>query len=201
MAITKKQKRVLDWIRTFVADHGYSPSYEEIARGLQFSSKGTVHKHLKNLMEKGYITKSWNRSRSIDLVGPSGDVGVVSIPLLGRVAAGAPIEAVRNDETISVPEDMLGRGNHYVLKVRGNSMIDEQIRDGDYVIVEERTSAENGETVVALIKGDEATVKKIYKENGNIRLQPANEDVEPIVLPAEEVTVQGVVIGVMRKYS
>ena len=202
MALTKKQRYVIDYISSFQELHGYSPSYEEIAEGLGYRSKGTVHKHLKNLLEKGMITKEWNKSRSIDIVPETGDDRAVNLPLLGLVAAGEPIEAISNPtETISVPADMISFGNHYVLKVRGNSMIDEQIQDGDYVVVEERAAAEVGETVVALIGGEEATIKKYYPEKGKIRLQPANDKMLPLILPAHNVEIQGVVIGILRKYN
>ncbi|MCH7495660.1 MAG: transcriptional repressor LexA [Candidatus Marinimicrobia bacterium] len=201
MVLTKKQRRVMDYIGSFQELNGYSPSYEEIAEGLGYRSKGTVHKHLKHLVEKGVITKQWNRSRSIELVSEPSDVKAVNLPLLGLVAAGEPIIAIEDPtEEISVPEDMMGFGSHYVLKVRGNSMIDEQIRDGDYVIVEERSNAESGETVVALVGGEEATIKKFYPENGKIRLQPANEKMLPLILPADSVQIRGVVIGILRKY-
>ena len=201
MVLTKKQRRVMDYIGSFQELNGYSPSYEEIAEGLGYRSKGTVHKHLKHLVEKGMITKQWNRSRSIELVSEPSEIKAVNLPLLGLVAAGEPIVAIEDPtEEISVPEDMIGFGDHYVLKVRGNSMIDEQIRDGDYVIVEERSYAETGETVVALVGGEEATIKKFYPENGKIRLQPANEKMLPLILPAHSVQVKGVVIGILRKY-
>ncbi len=201
MVLTKKQRRVIDYIGSFQELNGYSPSYEEIAEGLGYRSKGTVHKHLKHLVEKGMITKQWNRSRSIEIVSEPSEIKAVNLPLLGLVAAGEPIVAIEDPiEEISVPGDMIGFGSHYVLKVRGNSMIDEQIRDGDYVIVEERSNAESGETVVALVGGEEATIKKFYPENGKIRLQPANEKMLPIILPADSVQVRGVVIGILRKY-
>ena len=201
MVLTKKQRRVMDYIGSFQELNGYSPSYEEIAEGLGYRSKGTVHKHLKHLVEKGMITKQWNRSRSIEIVSEPSDVRAVNLPLLGLVAAGEPIVAIEDPtEEISVPGDMIGFGSHYVLKVRGNSMIDEQIRDGDYVIVEERSNAESGETVVALVGGEEATIKKFYPENGKIRLQPANEKMLPLILPADSVQIRGVVIGILRKY-
>ena len=201
MVLTKKQRRVMDYIGSFQELNGYSPSYEEIAEGLGYRSKGTVHKHLKHLVEKGMITKQWNRSRSIELVSEPSEIKAVNLPLLGLVAAGEPIVAIEDPtEEISVPGDMIGFGSHYVLKVRGNSMIDEQIRDGDYVIVEERSNAESGETVVALVGGEEATIKKFYPENGKIRLQPANEKMLPLILPADSVQVRGVVIGILRKY-
>lgn len=201
MVLTKKQRRVIDYIGSFQELNGYSPSYEEIAEGLGYRSKGTVHKHLKHLVEKGMITKQWNRSRSIEIVSEPSEIKAVNLPLLGLVAAGEPIVAIEDPiEEISVPGDMIGFGSHYVLKVRGNSMIDEQIRDGDYVIVEERSNAESGETVVALVGGEEATIKKFYPENGKIRLQPANEKMLPIILPADNVQIRGVVIGILRKY-
>ncbi|MCH8287717.1 MAG: transcriptional repressor LexA [Candidatus Marinimicrobia bacterium] len=201
MVLTKKQRRVMDYIGSFQELNGYSPSYEEIADGLGYRSKGTVHKHLKHLVEKGMITKQWNRSRSIEIVSEPSEIKAVNLPLLGLVAAGEPIVAIEDPtEEISVPGDMIGFGSHYVLKVRGNSMIDEQIRDGDYVIVEERSNAESGETVVALVGGDEATIKKFYPENGKIRLQPANEKMLPLILPADSVQIRGVVIGILRKY-
>lgn len=201
MVLTKKQRRVMDYIGSFQELKGYSPSYEEIAEGLGYRSKGTVHKHLKHLVEKGMITKQWNRSRSIEIVSEPSEIKAVNLPLLGLVAAGEPIVAIEDPtEEISVPVDMIGFGSHYVLKVRGNSMIDEQIRDGDYVIVEERSNAESGETVVALVGGEEATIKKFYPENGKIRLQPANEKMLPIILPPDSVQVRGVVIGILRKY-
>lgn len=191
----------MDYIGSFQELNGYSPSYEEIAEGLGYRSKGTVHKHLKHLVEKGMITKQWNRSRSIEIVSEPSEIKAVNLPLLGLVAAGEPIVAIEDPtEEISVPGDMIGFGSHYVLKVRGNSMIDEQIRDGDYVIVEERSNAESGETVVALVGGEEATIKKFYPENGKIRLQPANEKMLPLILPADSVQIRGVVIGILRKY-
>lgn len=202
MALTKKQRRVMDYIGSFQELNGYSPSYEEIASGLGYRSKGTVHKHLKHLVEKGMITKQWNKSRSIDIIPPLEKSNAVSLPLLGLVAAGEPIAAISDPtETVNVPEDMVGIGNHYVLKVRGNSMIDEQIRDGDYVVVKERSTAESGDTVVALVAGEEATIKKYYPENGKIRLQPANEKMLPFILPAHNVQIQGIVIGILRKYN
>jgi repressor LexA len=124
----------------------------------------------------------------------------VELPLLGFVAAGAPIEAVASNETIAVPEGLVGKRDSYVLRVKGDSMIDEQIRDGDFVIVEDRKSADNGEMVIALVGGLDVTLKKFYRENGRVRLQPANPAMQPIFIEADRVQVQGVVVGVMRKY-
>src|SRR5690606_34919971 len=165
MPLTKRQKEILDFLEEFHGENGYSPSFEEIARNFGYTSLATVHEHLENLRQKGYIRKSYNASRSIELVPTGGGAGAVELPLLGLVAAGQPIEAVADQESLAVPEDMVARGGrHYVLRVRGDSMIDEQIRDGDYVIVSSRNSADNGEMVVALVHGDSATVKKYYRE-------------------------------------
>ncbi len=198
--LTKRQREILDYLNEFIQQHGYAPSLEEIGKRFGLSSLATVHKHLTNLQQKGFIKRAWNRSRSVELM-PSRLLGrTVELPLLGYVAAGAPIEAIVGNETIDVPETLAGNRDTYVLRVKGDSMIDEQIRDGDFVIVEDRKTAENGETVVALLLGSDVTLKKFYRENGKVRLQPANVTIEPIIVPAEQVQVQGVVIGVMRKY-
>jgi repressor LexA len=198
--LTKRQREILDYLNEFIQQHGYAPSLEEIGKRFGLSSLATVHKHLTNLQQKGFIKRAWNRSRSVELM-PSRLLGrTVELPLLGYVAAGAPIEAIVGNETIDVPETLAGNRDTYVLRVKGDSMIDEQIRDGDFVIVEDRKTAENGETVVALLSGSDVTLKKFYRENGKVRLQPANVTIEPIIVPAEQVQVQGVVIGVMRKY-
>jgi len=151
---------------------------------------------------KGYIRKAFNQSRSIELVRRDAFPGAVELPLLGEVAAGQPIEAVPDTETVLVPPDLLRKkGENYVLRVVGNSMIDEQIRDGDYIIVNSRPTAEDGEMVVALVGGESATVKKLYRErDGRVRLQPANETLSPIFVDADDLTVQGIVVGVIRRY-
>jgi repressor LexA len=200
MPLTKRQREILDYLNEFIQRHGYAPSLEEIGRKFSLSSLATVHKHLTNLQEKGFIKRAWNRSRSVELVPTRAAGRAVELPMLGYVAAGMPIEAIASSETISVPEDLVGRRDTYVLRVRGNSMIDEQIRDGDFVIVEDRKTAENGEMVIALLDGRDATLKKFYREHENIRLQPANPTMSPIIVPADDVQVQGVVVGVMRRY-
>jgi repressor LexA len=202
MALTKRQKEILDYLHDYVEDHGYAPSFEEIARHFRFSSLATVHEHLENLKRKGYIRKGYNESRSIELLPAQMRVAAVELPLLGTVAAGLPIEAVQDNETIAVPEDMLARGGYnYVLRVNGDSMIDEQIRDGDYLVVNSRQTAENGEMVVALVHGDSATVKKFYREpDGRVRLQPANPMMSPMYFSPSDVQIQGIVIGVIRRY-
>ncbi|MFQ5536674.1 MAG: transcriptional repressor LexA [Gemmatimonadota bacterium] len=202
MPLTKRQKQILDYIERFIGDHGYAPSFEEIAAEFGFSSLATVHEHLGNLERKGYIRKSYNESRSIELVQEGQGAPSVELPLLGAVAAGLPIEAIRDSETLAVPPDMVRRNReNYVLRVEGNSMIEEQIRDGDYIVVQAQNTAEDGEMVVALVGRDAATVKKLYREpGGKIRLQPANPTMDPILVDAADVRIQGVVVGVIRKY-
>jgi repressor LexA len=200
LPLTKRQREILDYLNDFIQQHGYAPSLEEIGRRFGLSSLATVHKHLTNLQEKGFIKRSWNRSRSVELIPARVGTRSVEVPLLGYVAAGAPIEAVAGAETINVPEDLVGKRDTYVLRVRGDSMIDEQIRDGDYVIVEDRKTADNGEMVIALVGGADVTLKKFYREQGRIRLQPANPAMQPMLFDPEQIQVQGVVIGVMRRY-
>jgi repressor LexA len=200
LPLTKRQREILDYLNDFIQQHGYAPSLEEIGRRFNLSSLATVHKHLTNLQEKGFIKRAWNRSRSVELMPARMGSRAVELPLLGFVAAGRPIEAVMGDETLAVPEDLVGKRESYVLKVRGDSMIDEQIRDGDYVIVEDRRSADNGEMVIALLNGSDVTLKKLYREQGRIRLQPANPTMEPIYAQPDDVQVRGVVVGVLRRY-
>jgi len=202
MPLTKRQKEILDYIEGFIAERGYAPSFEEIAESFGYSSLATVHEHLSNLERKGYIRKSYNESRSIELVRPEVGLPAVELPLLGAVAAGLPIEAIPDTESVVVPPDMVRRQrDNYVLRVEGNSMIEEQIRDGDYIVVQAQETAEDGEMVVALVGGDSATVKKLYRETGGrIRLQPANPTMEPIIVDARDVRIQGIVVGVIRKY-
>jgi repressor LexA len=175
MTLTKRQNEILAYLRGHIAEHGYAPSFEEIAEQFTFASLATVHEHLTNLERKGYIRRQYNESRSIEVLPPRGTAKATEIPLLGKVAAGLPIESLMHDETIAVPDEILPRrGPNYALKVAGNSMIDEHIIDGDYVVVHGREEAQNGEMVIALVNGSEATVKKFYRETGGwIRLQPA----------------------------
>lgn len=200
MNLTRRQREILDFIRSYQSERGYSPSLEEIARHFGLSSVATVHKHLTALEERGAIERGHNRSRSISLVEQPVRTSSLTVPLLGRVAAGAPIEALEDDEELMIPEDMLGRRRTYALQVQGASMIDEGIHDGDFVVIEERDTAENGETVIALLPGGEVTLKRYYREGRFIRLQPANEQVRPLMVPERDLRIQGVVIGVVRKY-
>ena len=200
LPLTKRQREILDYLNDFIARNGYAPSLEEIGRRFGLSSLATVHKHLTNLQEKGFIKRAWNRSRSVELVSAPVGGRAVELPLLGYVAAGAPIEAVVGNETIVVPEDLVGKRETYVLRVKGDSMIDEQIRDGDFVIVEDRHTADNGEMVIAILHAGDVTLKKFYREYGHIRLQPANAAMQPILVHPDQVQIQGVVVGVMRRY-
>jgi len=200
MKLTKRQKEVLDFITDFIECEGYSPSMEEIAEHFEISSLNAVYKHLEALQARGYLHREANRARSIELSrNPSSEVR--NLPLLGRIAAGQPIEAIETPETISIPEDFLGtREAHYILRVQGDSMIDEHIADGDYVIVQSRREAMAGEMVVALVDGENVTLKRFYPEGSNVRLQPSNPSFPPMIIEAGRVTIQGVVTGVLRKY-
>jgi repressor LexA len=208
MALTRRQKQVYDFISSFVDRNGYSPSFEEIAEGLGLSSLATVHKHISNLEDKQLLRRDYNRSRSIDLLKPRGRMkqslavaaeSSMTLPLLGRIAAGRPLEAVENPESISL-SDFTRSKEVFVLQVKGESMQDEAILDGDYVLVEKADSAHNGDIVVALVDGSDATLKRLYVEGGKVRLQPSNASMQPIIVPAASVKVQGKVIGVLRKY-
>lgn len=202
MPLTKRQKEILDFITGFIEEQGYAPSFEEIATAFGYSSLATVHEHLSNLERKGYIRKSYNESRSIETVPDDGTPTAMELPLLGAVAAGLPIEAVPDRESLAVPTDMVRPGkDNFVLRVEGNSMIDEQIRDGDYIVVSSQSTASDGEVVVALVGGESATVKKLYREPGDrVRLQPANPAMDPIIVNARDVVVQGVVVGLIRRF-
>jgi repressor LexA len=202
MPLTKRQKQIVDYLTDYIQKNGFAPSFEEIAEHFSFNSLATVHEHLTNLERKGFIRRSHNESRSIEMVPPRGQTGATELPLLGAVAAGEPIEALISGETMAVPNDLIPRrGASYVLKVRGDSMIDEHIEDGDFVVVNGRNTADNGEMVIALISGTSATVKRFYRESGGwIRLQPANDKMRPIRAHENDVLIQGVVVGVIRKY-
>jgi repressor LexA len=198
--LTRRQRQIYDFVRDFVAAEGYAPSLEEIGAHFGLSSVATVHKHVQHLAEKGYLRKAWNRSRSIEPLEES-ETAAVELPLLGSVAAGAPIEAVEEDERIAVPRELVRRrGETFVLRVRGDSMIEEQIRDGDLVVVESRSEARSGETVVALVHGSEATLKRFQRRGARVILEPANRALSPLEFPAEAVQIRGVVRGLLRRY-
>ena len=200
MAVTRRQKEVLDFLEAFVTRNGYSPSFEEIARGMELKSLATVHKHISNLEKKGMLDRVHNRSRSIDVLPPGSRTrSSMKLPLAGRIAAGLPVEAMESSETISLA-DVVGNRDVFALEVRGDSMRDEHIINGDYVLVERTKTARNGEIVVALVHGAETTLKRFYPEGNQVRLQPANLEMEPIYVPAAQVAIQGRVLGVLRKY-
>jgi repressor LexA len=207
VALTKRQKEVLDYIVHFLNKHGYAPSFEEIGKGLKLTSLATVHKHVTTLEKKGFLRRGYNQSRSLEVLQLPKPVRqevierqMVELPLAGRIAAGRPLEAVEDRETISLG-DFARAKNVFVLQVKGDSMREDHILDGDFIVVEQTQVANPGEIVVALVGGEEATLKRFYREGaGKVRLQPANAQMEPIVLPAGDVKIQGRVIGVLRKY-
>jgi repressor LexA len=205
MALTKRQKEVLDFLVGFLNKHGYSPSFEEIGRSLKLTSLATVHKHITTLERKGFIRRGYNQSRSIEVVQLPRPVReqviqrhVAELPLAGRIAAGRPLEAVEELETISLGDFARG-GNTFVLQVKGNSMVEDHILDGDYIVVEQTQVANPGEIVVALVGQGEATLKRFYQEGPRVRLQPANATMAPIYADAANVRVQGRVVGVLRQ--
>lgn len=206
MALTKRQREVLAFIERFLREHGYSPSLGEIAEGLGLKSPSTVHKHLVNLERQELIDRTIDprsgiRSRAINLVPGIASRAVVEVPMLGWVSAGKPLELVEDAPTIGLPPEMVRSKETFVLRVSGDSMIEEQLRDGDMLIVEPRKTAQDGETVMALIKPENSiTVKKFYQENEQIRLQPANESMLPMIFPAVRVELKGIIVGVLRKY-
>ncbi len=235
MALTRRQKQVLDFLIHFINRHGYSPSFEEMASGLHLSSLATVHKHLQVLERKGFIRRRYNQSRSVEVVAIPGSVPYATplpgsaaakpgtghessaelpadsmhffpllnleFPLLGHIAAGQPVEAISHPENFSLGDFASRKGKIYVLKVKGDSMVDDHICNGDYILVETADTAQNGEIVVALIDGTEATLKRFFLEGGDkVRLQPANAQMDPIIVPAGDLKIQGRVIGVLRKY-
>ena len=201
MPLTKRQREILTFLSAHEQAHGYAPSFEEIAEQFNYTSLATVHEHLSNLERKGYIKRAYNESRAIEILPSTVFPRARELPLLGLVAAGAPVEALEMNETVVVPDEFVGRGSHYVLRVKGSSMIDEQIRDGDYVVVQERKTADNGEMVIALIDGSAATVKRFFKErDGRVRLQPANEHLSPMYFRDTDLAIQGIVVGVLRRY-
>jgi len=202
MILTRRQKEMWDYLQEHIANHGYAPTLEEIGAHFGLSSLATVHKHLTNLETKGVITRKWNLSRAIEIPPQQKVTESFELPLLGRVAAGAPIEAIETNDTLTVPAEFVPRSQAaFALRVKGESMVEEGILDGDYIVIEQRPTAESGETVVALING-EATVKKFFPERGGrVRLQPANAQMQPIIARGKDVEIRGVVVAVLRKYG
>jgi repressor LexA len=206
MPLTKRQKQVLDFIARFQDENGYCPSYEEIARGLDLASLATVHKHISALEAKTYLKRGFNQSRSLELAPKYHQEQRrtkphVEVPLLGRISAGLPVESIEQRETLNFA-DFAGNGNTFALEVRGDSMIEDHICDGDWILLEKAPQVRDGDIVVALIGGSETTLKRFYREPGDqIRLQPANASLKPIIVVAREVQVQGRLIAVLRKYK
>jgi repressor LexA len=210
MALTKRQKQVLDFIADFIDRQGYSPSYEEIAGGLDLASLATVHKHISTLEGKHYLSRGFNQSRSVELApryyqevrrASPGGSGVASVPLAGRIAAGSPVEALEGKDTLAFA-DFVGQEGTYALQVRGDSMIEDHICDGDYVLVERAATARDGDIVVALVRGTETTLKRYYRESADtIRLQPANSSMSAMLIPATQFAIQGRLLAVLRKYA
>ena len=212
MALTRRQKEVLDFISGFLAENGYSPSFDEIAVGMGLASVATVHKHVSGLEKKGYLTKSYNQSRSLELgrkyfserkrmEADAAQSAAAGTPLLGTIAAGRPIESYPQPESLSFA-DFAGKKNVYALEVRGDSMIDDHIMEGDYVLVEQTDRVRDGDIVVALVDGSESTLKRFYREAGDrARLQPANAAMEPIFIPLSDLQIQGRVLAVHRRYN
>lgn len=209
MALTKRQKDVLDHIADFIKERGYSPSYEEIGKGLHLASLATVHKHILALETKRYVKRSFNQSRSIELgeayfreqgMFKNPPAPSLSVPLMGRIAAGVPVEAVADEASLNFA-DFAGDETTFALKVRGDSMIEDHICDGDYVLIERTDRVRDGDIIVALVEGLETTLKRLYHEpDGRVRLQPANASMKPIFVRQDQLSVQGRLIAVMRKY-
>lgn len=204
MPLTKRQKEILDYITQYIEVHGYAPSYREIAEAFKLGSVATVAQHVQTLVDKGLLQKADNEARSLQLVKPEefDEDRSVGLPILGLIAAGQPIETIEGHaETLEVPPFMVGRKHSYVLQVKGDSMIQDGIFEGDYVVIQEKEVPNNGEMVVALINNGEATLKRYYKEKDHIRLQPANDAYDPIIIKnGTPIQIQGVCIGVIRKY-
>lgn len=197
--LTRRQKQVLDFVRSHTRTHGYAPTLAEIRRHLGLGSVATVHKHLRLLQEKGAVRRLPHRSRALEVCTVSPIARAVRVRLLGTVAAGTPIEPLEVDEVVTVPEEMLGRGETFALRVRGDSMIEDGINDGDVILVERRDTAADGATVVAVVRG-EVTVKRLQRRRGRVHLLPANAQMKPIVARPEDVEIRGVVVALLRRY-
>ncbi len=197
MYLTKKQSAILDYLKSYDSDNGFTPTFEEIARHFGFKSKGTVYKHINALKTKGVIKQAWNRVRGIEIVDTGNDN---SLPVLGVVAAGQPIAAVENREDITVPPELLGSGEHFILRVSGDSMLDQHIADGDYVVIRRKKTARSGDTVVALIDKNDATIKTYYDHEKQVELRPAHPEYKSLFVDRARLSIDGIVVGVLRKY-
>lgn len=206
MALTPKQKQVFDFVSSYKAEHGYAPSQQEIAKNFGFRSLGTVQNYLVRLEREGILRKTWNARRGMEVAPITTQSPTVPLPLLGRVAAGRPIEVITQEESVDVPASLLkGEGEHFVLRVSGQSMIEDGILEGDYVVVKKQVNAHNGQTVIALI-GNEATIKRYYRRGNRIELHPANPAFEPLILDSwvdagREFKIEGILVGVIRRFD
>lgn len=205
--LTRRQNDVLNIIEEMTRDKGYPPSMREITARMNLASAAGIHKHIKALQKKGYISKEDFLSRSLNIIRPGKERApvpeMVELPLVGFVAAGLPIEEIsQSNESLTIPSSMLNKppDRYYLLQVRGDSMVDESILDGDFVIVEKRETAENGEVVIALLDGRETTLKRFFREPNRIRLQPANAAMSPIYVEGSMIQIQGIVAGLWRRY-
>ncbi len=199
--LTPRQLEILTCIRDFQRSHGYSPTMQELADAFDIT-KVTVFEHVEALVTKGLLRRAPHKARSLELT-PNAefpDERPTLIPLAGRIAAGSPIEAIEDAATLDLETLFAAKGRRFVLQVQGQSMIDQHIQDGDYVVLEKRSNIRNGDTVVALLPSGEATLKQFYRDGGRVRLQPANPEFEPIFVAESDIEVQGVVIGVVRQY-
>jgi repressor LexA len=201
MKLTEKQKAFLGYLSRYIGEWGYSPSFDEICAHFGFNSYNTVTTYLKTLERKGYIRlpRKKNRKRSIEVISPV-EIKQFELPLLGRVAAGKPIEAIEDVNAIEIPPSMIGRGDHFVLQIKGDSMMEDGILDGDFVVIRKQSSAENGETVVTLIN-NEATIKKYFKKKGRVELRPAHKGMEPLIIKEGDLRIEGKLVGVIRYYN
>ncbi len=198
--LTERQKEIVDFIRRYREARGISPTQREICEEFGFSSFGTLQKHIRLLLEKGVLARDWNKRRSLVVAGEERRPHAVEVPLYGRIAAGRPIEVLPGDESVTVPDLLTRKGENFVLRVTGLSMIEDGVEDGDFIVVNRRRKADSGEMVVAVIAG-EATLKRYYREgDGRVRLQPANDQMAPLYFREDEVDVQGVVVGLMRRF-
>lgn len=198
MALTRRQKQILDYIQEFIESKGYSPSLEEIGRHFDLSSVATVHKHVTNLVRKGLLRRSWNQNRSIEVVKENEAPRAVEIPLLGQIAGIRPVESPDQREGLAVPSWLVGHGRTYALRAGSGAMRPESINEGDFVVIEERRHVEDDRLAVALVHGQEAFIARLFREGGMVRLQPADGG-ETLVAPSERVEVRGLVRGVLRK--
>jgi repressor LexA len=199
MALTKRQRQIYDFIKRFIEENGYSPSLEEIGQAFQLSSVATVHKHVTNLVRKGLLRRTWNQNRSIDIVREDVAPRAVEVPILGRLVGGRPVDGAEPPERLAVPSWMMGQGRTYVLRAEGEAMTGDHIRDGDFVVIEERRGAPDGSLVLALVPGEEPRLKRMYSEGDTIRLQTSGQGAIPTTHPVQSVEIRGIVRGVLRR--